>query len=89
MVIRHALKNALIPVVTLIGFMIPYQLGQLVVVERIFNVPGLGTLLIQGIDKRDVPLILGTALFMGIIVIVGNLAVDLLYSRLDPRIRYK
>ncbi len=52
-VIRHALKNAMIPVVTLIGFMIPYQLGQLVVVERIFNIPGLGTLLIQGVDKRD------------------------------------
>lgn len=88
-VVKHALKNAMIPVVTLIGFMIPFQLGQLLVVERIFNIPGMGTLLFSGIDKRDYPLLLGTALFMGIIVVVGNLVVDLTYSWLDPRIRYK
>jgi peptide/nickel transport system permease protein len=88
-IIRHALKNAMIPVITLIGFMIPYQLGQLVVVERVFNVPGIGSLLIQGIDRRDLPLIQGVALFFGVIVIISNLIVDLMYGWLDPRIHYK
>ena len=88
-VIRHALKNAMIPVITLIGMLIPYQLGQLLVVERIFNIPGLGTMLIQAIDKRDFPLIQGVVLFLGVVVVVGNLMVDLIYSRLDPRIRYR
>ncbi|MFQ5873307.1 MAG: ABC transporter permease subunit, partial [Dehalococcoidia bacterium] len=87
-VIRHALKNAMIPVITLIGILIPFQLGQLVVVERIFNVPGIGSLLLQGIDKRDFPLIQGVAIFLGAIVVFSNLIVDLIYSWLDPRIRY-
>ncbi len=88
-IIRHALKNAMIPVITLIGFMIPYQLGQLVVIERVFNIPGIGGLLIQGIDRRDLPLIQGVAMFFGLIVVTTNLLVDLAYGWLDPRIHYQ
>ena len=88
-VIRHALKNSMIPVITVIGILIPFQLGQLVIVERIFNVPGIGGLFLQGVEKRDFPLIQGVAIFLGVIVVVSNLLVDLVYSWLDPRIRYK
>jgi len=87
-IIRHALKNAMIPVITLIGILVPYQLSQLVIVERIFNIPGIGNLVWLAIEKRDFPLIQGVALFLGVVVIVSNLIVDLIYSWLDPRIRY-
>jgi peptide/nickel transport system permease protein len=88
-IFRHALKNALIPVVTMIGLLIPYQLGQLVIIERVFNVPGLGRLMFDGIGDRDLPLIQGLAMFLGLVVVVLNLLVDLVYSWLDPRIRYE
>ena len=88
-IMRHALKNALIPVVTMIGLLIPYQLGQLVIIERVFNVPGLGRLMFDAIGDRDLPLIQGLAMFLGLVVVVLNLIVDLVYSWLDPRIRYE
>ena len=85
---RHALKNAMIPVVTLLGLLVPYQLGGLVVIEQIFNIPGLGRLLLGAIEGRDYPMVQGGAMFIGLVVIVMNLLVDLVYSWLDPRIRY-
>ncbi len=87
-VMRHALKNALIPVITLIGLLIPFQLGELIIVEQVFNVPGVAKLLLGAIEDRDYPMIQGVVLFMGTVVVVMNLIVDLLYSWLDPRIRY-
>ncbi|MFQ5933463.1 MAG: ABC transporter permease subunit [Dehalococcoidia bacterium] len=84
----HALKNAMIPVVTMLGMLIPYQLGALVIIERIFNVPGVGRMLLDAIEARDFPVIQGVSLFLGVVVVATNLIVDLLYSWLDPRIRY-
>ena len=85
---RHALKNAMIPVVTMVGLIASYQLGGLVVIEQIFTVPGLGKLMLGAIENRDYPMIQGGVLFLGTIVIVMNLVVDLVYTWLDPRIRY-
>ena len=85
---KHALKNAMIPVVTLLGLLVPYQLGGLVVIEQIFNIPGLGRLLLGAIEGRDYPMVQGGAMFIGLVVITMNLVVDLVYSWLDPRIRY-
>jgi peptide/nickel transport system permease protein len=87
-IVKHALKNAMIPVITLIGLLIPFQLGELVIIERIFNIPGVGGLMLTAIEDRDYPLIQGVAMFMGVVVVGLNLAVDLIYSWLDPRIRY-
>lgn len=87
-IVSHALKNAMIPIVTLIGLLVPFLLGELVIIEQIFVVPGIGTLLINGIERRDYPLIQSMTLFLGTIVVVMNLVVDLIYSWLDPRIRY-
>ena len=85
---RHALKNAMIPVVTMVGLIASYQLGGLVVIEQIFTVPGLGRLMLGAIENRDYPMIQGGVLFLGTVVIVMNLVVDLVYTWLDPRIHY-
>jgi peptide/nickel transport system permease protein len=85
---RHALKNALIPVVTVIGIVFPIVLGGTVVIEQIFDLPGIGLLLYQALSSRDYPLIAGLNLFLAIIVILSNLAVDVSYAWLDPRIQY-
>jgi peptide/nickel transport system permease protein len=85
--IGHALRNALIPVVTVIGMSFGHLLGGSVIVETIFAWPGIGKLLIDGIANRDYPLIQAYVLFMGTFFIVINLIVDLLYFWLDPRIQ--
>ncbi len=85
---RHALKNAMIPVVTMVGIIASYQLGGQVVIEKIFTVPGLGRLMLDAIENSDYPMIQGGVLFLGTVVIVMNLVVDLAYTWLDPRIRY-
>ncbi len=87
-VFRHALKNALIPVVTIIGVQFGYLLGGSVVVEQIFGLPGLGFMLLNAIYQRDYPVVQGTVVFVALFFILVNLAVDLLYGALDPRIRY-
>ncbi len=87
-VTRHALKNALIPVVTLVGTRVPIVVGGTVILERIFNIPGVGTYLLTSIDYRDYPAIQAIDLFIAGAVIVSNLTVDVLYARLDPRIQY-
>ena len=86
--IRHALKNALIPVVTLIGLDLGRLLGGTVVVEAIFARQGLGKLLIDSILDKDFPVLQGTVLFVASAYVLTNLAVDLSYAWLDPRIRY-
>ncbi len=88
-VLRHTLKNALIPVITLIGLWLPLLIGGTVIIERIFVLPGMGTLIINAVLKRDYPVVSGTMLFFGFGLVLINLMVDLTYVYLDPRIRYK
>ena len=87
-VMVHALKNAMIPVVTIIGLQMGRLFGGAVVTESIFAVPGLGTLLVSGIFSRDFPIVQAVVLVMALAVLSCSLIVDLLYSWLDPRIRY-
>lgn len=84
--IRHALRNVLIPVVTVIGLQLAALLGGTVIIEQVFNWPGLGTLALGGITSRDFPLIQGTILFMGVVYVSINILVDILYSIIDPRV---
>jgi peptide/nickel transport system permease protein len=86
--IHHALRNALVPVVTVIGLQAGYLLGGSVVIEQVFSLPGLGRLALQAITSRDYALLQGTVLFVALAFVLVNLAVDLLYARLDPRIAY-
>jgi ABC-type dipeptide/oligopeptide/nickel transport system permease component len=88
-VLRHALKNALIPTVTLLGLQLGALLGGAVVTETIFSRPGIGRLAVEAIGNRDFPLIQGTVLFAAVAYVLVNLAVDVLYAVLDPRIRYR
>lgn len=85
--LRHTLKNALIPIVTVIGLQFGYLLGGTVVTETVFSRPGLGRLLVDGIRSRDLPLVQGTLMILAISFVLVNLIVDLLYLYLDPRIR--
>ncbi len=87
-VYRHALRNALIPVVTIMGTQIPSIIGGLVILESLFGIPGLGDLILTSVLNRDYPTLQTGALFIGAIIVFSNLGVDLLYSWLDPRIRY-
>jgi peptide/nickel transport system permease protein len=84
----HALRNAMIPVVTFVGLQYGILLGGAVVTEQIFSIPGIGRLVVQSIYDRDYPVIQGCILFIAAIFIIINLVVDLLYGWLDPRIRY-
>ena len=85
---HHALKNAILPVVTVIGIEFAFLIGGLVVTETVFNLPGLARFLVQAIQWRDYPMVQNLVMFIAIVVILSNLAVDLLYGVLDPRIRY-
>jgi peptide/nickel transport system permease protein len=87
--LRHGLKNALIPIVTVVGVQAGYLLGGAVLTETVFAWPGVGTLMVQGILARDFPLVQGCVLVVALAFAVINLGVDLLYAWLDPRIRYE
>lgn len=87
-VLRHALKNAMIPTVTVAGLQIGYLLGGSVLTETVFARPGLGSMLVDSIRARDIPMVQGTILFLAIIFVLVNLIVDIIYVRLDPRITY-
>ena len=88
-VLRHGLKNALIPIVTVVGVQAGYLLGGAVLTETVFAWPGVGTLMVQGILARDFPLVQGCVLVVALSFVVINLIVDLLYAWLDPRIHYE
>ena len=88
-VMRHAVKNALIPVVSLIGLQLPILIGGAVIMENIFNLPGLGRLLLNALNDRDYPMVSAINLFFATAVVLFNLVIDLLYSYLDPRVRYE
>jgi ABC-type dipeptide/oligopeptide/nickel transport system permease component len=85
--IRHALRNALIPVVTVLGPMAAAMLTGSLVVERIFAVPGLGKFYVEAVTARDYPVIMGTTLLYAVVLVVANLLVDIAYSWIDPRIK--
>lgn len=84
----HVLRNALLPVVTLAGFEVVFLMGGQVVIEQVFNIPGLGNLFIQAVGSRDFPVIQAIVMFIACVVLIANLVVDLMYAWLDPRIRY-
>jgi peptide/nickel transport system permease protein len=86
---RHALKNAMIPVVTMVGMGLPGLIAGAVVTEQIFNLPGMGRYLFDAINRRDYPIISAVNLIMATLVLFCNLAVDLVYSWLDPRVQYQ
>ena len=88
-VIRHALKNALIPVITIFGGLLSFMLGGLVVIETIFALPGMGRLALNAVLLRDYPVLQGTVMVMAVIFVAANLIVDLSYAMIDPRIRYQ
>ncbi|HYW86778.1 MAG TPA: ABC transporter permease [Chloroflexota bacterium] len=86
---RHLLKNAMIPVVTVIGPILAFLIVGSLVVENIFSVPGVGRLLVQGISQRDYSLIMGSTLLYAVVIAILNLVVDILYAFIDPRISYR
>ncbi len=86
-IIKHALKNALIPIVTVLGVQFGHALGGAMITETIFSWPGVGRLMIDGINKYDRPVVIGCVIMLCIMVSVVNLAVDILYAYLDPRIK--
>ncbi|MFP4655286.1 MAG: nickel ABC transporter permease [Methanohalobium sp.] len=86
---KHALKNALIPVVTMIGLNFGYLLNGSVVVETVFNWPGIGTLVVDSIENRDYPMVQGSLLFIALLFVTVNFMVDLSYAYLNPKIRYE
>jgi peptide/nickel transport system permease protein len=85
---RHALKNAILPVVTVIGIEFAFLIGGLVVTETVFNLPGVARFLVQAILWRDYPIVQNLVMFIAIVVVLSNLLVDLMYGWLDPRVRY-
>jgi peptide/nickel transport system permease protein len=87
--IRHVLRNSLIPVVTLLGLLVPTLLSGSVVVETIFAIPGIGRLALQGALSRDYPVVMTMTVLGSALIVVSNLLTDLSYALLDPRIRYE
>jgi len=88
-IFRHGLRNALIPVVTLLGLRLPWLFGGAVITETVFAWPGMGRLLVDAVTQRDYPTVQGIVLILAIFVILSNLFADLAYAYIDPRIRYE
>lgn len=87
-IIKHVLRNSLIPVVTYLGMEIPLLIGGAVVTEQVFSWPGIGNLMIKSIDSRDYPVVMGITVLVAVAVLIFNILTDLIYGVLDPRIRY-
>lgn len=87
-IFRHALKNALIPIITIYGMSLPFLLGGSVLIENIFSWPGMGSLAVESVQNRDYPLILATTMMGAILVVLGNLLADIMYTVVDPRVSY-
>jgi peptide/nickel transport system permease protein len=87
--LKHGLRNALIPVVTLVGLALPALVGGAVIVETVFAWPGLGRLAVDSVFKRDYPVIMGIQMIIAAVIVLANLLTDLLYSILDPRVVYE
>jgi len=89
MLFKHALRNAILPVVTYLGPLLAYTLTGSFVVEKIFTIPGLGSEFISSIVNRDYTMIMGTTIFLAALIIIMNLLVDIAYKIIDPRIQFK
>ena len=87
-ILKHALKNAMIPIVTLVGTDFGYMLTGSMLIEKVFSIPGIGKLAVDAMSNRDLPLLEGTVLYIAVVFVVVNLIVDVSYAFLDPRIRY-
>jgi len=87
-IIRHAFRNALIPIITIVGLSIPEVVGAAVVTEQVFQWPGVGLLMVQGVKDRDFFLIMGVTIVLAVVVLLVNLLTDIVYAGADPRIRY-
>lgn len=87
-VFKHGLRNALIPILTVLGGMLPFIIGGAVVTEQLFSWPGLGSLMVQSINSRDYPVIMGMTVFISLVILIGNIILDILYCLADPRIRH-
>ena len=85
---HHALKNAVLPVITVIGIEAAFLIGGLIVTETVFNIPGVARFLVEAIRWRDYPIVQNLVMFIAVIVVLANFTVDMLYAVLDPRIRY-
>lgn len=85
--VRHAFRNALIPVITIVGVVIPRLIGGAAITEKVFSYPGMGSLAVDSAFQRDYPVVMGVTLLVGVAVIAGNLLTDLMYGWVDPRIR--
>jgi peptide/nickel transport system permease protein len=85
----HAFRNALIPLITIVGISLPELLSGAVITETIFSWPGMGMLAVRAVNARDYPLVLGVILVTAAMVLISNLIADLLYAMADPRIRYR
>ena len=86
-IFKHALKNALLPVVTLAGVNISWMLGGTIVIEQVFNIPGIGSLMITSIRNKDTPVVMATVMFIAVLSCLINLATDLIYAAIDPRVK--
>ena len=87
-ILKHALKNAMIPIVTLVGTDFGYMLTGSMLIEKVFSIPGIGKLAVDAVSNRDLPLLEGTVMYIAFVFVVVNLIVDVSYAFLDPRIRY-
>jgi peptide/nickel transport system permease protein len=87
-ILKHALKNALLPIITLLGLYLPFLFSGAVLVEHVFAWPGMGKTIVDAIYQRDYPLVMATSFLFAVMVVIGNLIADLLYAVVDPRIRY-
>jgi len=87
-IVRHAMRNALIPVLTLVGLQASILVGGSVIMESIFTLPGMGLRMITALTDRDIPVVMGIMVVVALVVIIANLLVDIAYSLVDPRIRY-
>lgn len=85
---RYALKNALLPIITLLGLSIPGLIGGSVIIEQLFSIPGMGLLFFEAVMSRDYPLVMGITVIGAVLTLVGNLLADLSYAWVDPRIRH-
>jgi peptide/nickel transport system permease protein len=87
-IMKHALRNSMLPVITLLGLYLPFLFSGAVLIELIFAWPGMGRIMVDAIFQRDYPLVMATSFVFAVLVVVGNLIADVLYAVADPRIRY-
>jgi peptide/nickel transport system permease protein len=88
-ILKHALRNAMIPILTIYGMSIPFLLGGAVLIENVFAWPGLGKLGVEAVGGRDYPVIMATTMMSAVLVVLGNLMADITYAAVDPRISFE